>query len=203
MAEKKVYVRFNSETGVSSATVGNIWTQLANVPQGVGHGQRVGREIRLHDLSIKGLMHNNATGTHIVRMVVGYFNDNTGVPSTTAELFDSSVNNAGPITGGGITGGDGITALHLPINKAKMTVLVDRLIKIGAGASIDGNNVRIFSVRKALRNAKILFEAGTEGPDNQSKHLYLGFWTAEGGNDTAGGTTVELSWNSQLHFTDM
>lgn len=203
MAEKKVYRKQFSELTVSSATLGGNFTHLSSVPQGTGWGDRTGKEIRLSKIDVNVLLHNNASGTHIVRMVVGYFNDNTASMGTTTELFESGTNSGGPLTSVGIGGGDGVTALLLPLNRAKFTPLVDRLVKIGANSSIDGNNVRTTRVIKKLPDTKITFEAATEGTLNQSKHLYIGFWTAEGGNDTAGGTTVELSFVSSLYYTDL
>lgn len=203
MAEKKIWRVANSEQTISSAVLGNNFANLSAISQGGGWSDRVGKEVRLQKIDIKGLLHNNASGTHVVRMIVGYHKDiNLGM-STTTELFESNANSGGPLTSVGIGGGDGVTALLLPINKAKFTVLVDRLIKVGANASIDGNNVRTFSVSKALKDAKITFEGTTTGSANQDKQLYIGFWTAEGGNDTAGGTTVEVSYISSLHFTDL
>lgn len=201
MAEKKVYRRELTELAVSSATLGNQWHTLSDVLPGTGWGERTGKEIRLNRLDIKGIAHNNSTGTHIVRMIVGYFKDQ-GTPDTTTELFESGTASGGPLTSVGIGGGSGIRATLLPINKAKFTVLSDQLIKLGALASVDGHNVKTFSVRKALAGTKITFEGPTTGPNNQDKHLWIGFWTAEGANDAAGGTTAEVSFVSSLHYTD-
>lgn len=203
MAEKKVYRTSNIELAVSSATISNTWGNLSAIPQGAGFGQRTGREVRLQKLHVKGLIHNNATGTHIVRMVIGYFKDISVTPSTTTEIFEPTDNNTGPLTGTGIGGGNGIQAIVASLNKAKFTTVVDRLIKLGANSSIDANNVRTFEFTKPLRDAKIQFEDTTSGTGNQDKNLYIGFWTAEGGNDTAGGTTVEVSYTTALHYTDL
>lgn len=203
MAEKKVYRAALSESLVNSAALGSNFSQLSVIPQGVGWGDRTGKEVRCSKVNIKGLIHNNATGTHVVRMVVGWFKDIGSGMGTTTELFEPTTNSGGPLTSVGIGGGDGVTSLLLPINRAKFMPLVDRLIKIGAGSSIDGNNVRTFDVTAQLRDTKITFEGSTTGTANQDKLLYIGFWTAEGGNDTAGGTSVEVSFVSSLHFTDL
>lgn len=202
MAEKKVHRSWVSEAALSSASVGNNFINLSSVTQGTGWGERTGKEIRLSKVRVKGLLHNNASGTHVVRMVIGYALDQADLSSTT-ELFEAKVSSGGPLTGVGIGGGDGVTALLLPLNRAKFIPLVDRLIKIGANSSVDGANVRTFDITKALREAKIIFEGTTVGAANQSRTLHVGFWTAEGGNDTAGGTNVEVSIVADLHFTDL
>lgn len=202
MAEKKIHRQTVSEVPISSATLGNIWTHLSAVSAGSGYGSRTGKEITLQRLKINGLLHNNSTGTHVVRCVIGYHRDPSVAPSTGTELFEGTTPNAGPITGTTF-GPNGVEAILVPINKAKFTVLSDRLYKLGANGSIDGNQVRTWTVDINLRDAKVHFEGNTEGADNQDKNLYIGFWTAEGGNDVGAGTSVESSYVSSLHYLDM
>lgn len=200
MAEKKVAYTTVTESAVNSALIGDNFVALSNISQGTGHSSRVGREVHLDSLSLRSVLHNNATGTHLVRIVIGYVQDQS-IPASTFDIFDGGFRNQAPVSLSTIGGGDGITAMNLTINPVKFKTIYDRVHKLGS-SSADGANVKNFSIKKKL-NKKIKFEGATEGALNQDKQLYIGAWTAEGGNDTAAGTSVEWSFCAAVRYTDL
>lgn len=201
MAEKKALYNSVTEVSVSSSSLGSNWYPLSAIPQGVGHGERVGRQIKLDSLKINQVFKNNSTGTHLVRILVGYIKDQSTM-GTGTELFENLLS-AAPTTPLGIGGGNGMLALVSPINKAKFTVLYDKVITVGAAASVDGADTRQLITNHKLKGALINFEASTSGAANQDRSLYIGAFTVESGNDTAGGTSVEWTLFAETHYHDL
>lgn len=203
MAEKKCANTYINESVVNSTSRGSNFFALSNITQGSDHASRIGREIHLDSLMIRGVLHNNSSGTHLVRIVIGYQLDQA-VPGSATEIFDSGSRGGPPVALDvlDVDGSAGLAAMNLTINKVKFQTIYDRIHKLGS-SSADGYNVKTLAIRKKL-NKKIKFEANTTGAANQDKQLYIGAWTAEGANDAAApGTAVELSFLAALKYTDL
>lgn len=200
MAEKKVAITSLVESPVGSGAQGTNFVGLSNLSQGTGHGERVGREVRLTSIKIGNVLHNNSSGTHLVRVVLGVLKDQT-IPGNTTEFLDGGLRSSVPYSF--VQGGNqGIAQLLAPINTAKFSVLYDRVHRIGAQATLDGTNTKLFNIYKKL-NHKIKFEANTSGVSNQDKQLYIAAWTAEGADDASTGTTVEWHMQAELKYIDL
>lgn len=193
--EQKMYNISTSETTVSTLLQGDgtNWFSLVVPTQGTTNFARVGNQIRLQSLDIRGSLHNNATISNMVRMLIFYFRDNVTV-SSASDIFlaGASATDFASITG--------IDSMHYPLNNAKMTVLTDSVISLGPAGTYEA--VKTFRKRINLKNKLIKFEGNTAGVDNQDPQLYALFFAAEAGNDTGVGTTVELSHYSRVSYTD-
>lgn len=201
MAEKKHLNTQINEVALSSIGAGDNWYHLSDIADGSNSGNRVGSEITLHKMNFRGILHNNSSGTHVVRVVLGYVEDEV-TPSSVYSLFEGSLGPEAPVDFGNAAT-IGLNSIYQPLNKSKFTMLYDQVFTIGASTSIDAGEVRVINITKNLKNAKIKFEGVTKGAGNQNRMLYLGAWTAEGGDDTGLGTTVELSGCAQLHYSDV
>jgi len=201
LAEKKHLNTQIDEVGLSSLVQGGDWWHLTNIADGSNSGNRIGSQVALHSMNFRGVLHNNSSGTHLVRVVLGYIEDEVA-PSNVYDLFEGPLGPEAPVS---FTAGAaaGLNSMYQPLNKSKITVLYDQVHKVGANSSIDGSQVKMFEIKKNLRNAKIRFEGVTRGAGNQNRMLYLGAWTTEGADDTSLGTTTEISGCAQLHYTDL
>lgn len=194
--ERKWVANLTTETTVSTLLQGDgsNWFAVAAPAQGTSAGQRIGNEIRLQKLVIRASLHNNATISNLVRMVVFYLDDNVAVTSGT-DIFAGAAGN--PLDFATVTG---INTIHYPFNPVKITVLHDQVFNLAKGGEYESTRVIKKSIN--LRNKKVVFENTTSGVDNQKPNLYIAYWAAEAAEDISTGTTVELSHYSQTFFTD-
>lgn len=198
LAEKKEFLFQQDEVSVSTIAQGANWTHCTDLPSGTARGSK---EVLLQSLRCRGILHNNATGTNLVRMVVFYAEDEVA-PSNIAEYFLSS-NSLLSTVAFGDAAVAGLNAMYQPMNKSKVTVLKDRVFKLAANASTDGGQVVPYDFTINLRNAKIKYEGNTVGVANQNRMLYIGCWAAEGADDTGVGTVVEWSGVAHLKYLDI
>lgn len=199
LAEHKELLSQIDEQAVSTIVQGSDWSHISGVTASVN--TRIGKEILLQSVRCRGVLHNNATGTNLVRMVVGYVEDEV-IPSNISEYFLSTDGNVAPVSFSNAAAA-GLNSMYQPLNKSKITLLYDRVFKLGAQSSVDGAQVQLYDFNLNLKNAKIKFEGNTNGPGNQNRMLYIGCWAAEGADDTGLGTVVEWSGVSHLKYIDM
>lgn len=186
---------------MNSITPGGNWVQLNDIVQGNDHGARQGREIQLTSLKLRQLLRSNASGSHYVRIIAGYIKDHSAF-ATTTQIFDSPAG-GNPTSASGVGGGNGVSLMILPINKALFTTVYDKTVKLGANSSVDGYDCMILDKYINLQNRKVRYDGSTTGPTNSDQSLWLGCITAEAPNDTAGGSTVEWSFTADLKFIDL
>lgn len=198
LAEKKEYLFQHDEVAVSTIAQGADWTHCTDLASGTA---RNSKEVLLQSLRCRGVLHNNANGTNLVRMVVFYAEDEV-VPSNIAEYFMSSSSLLSTVAFGNAAVA-GLNAMYQPLNPSKVTVLKDRVFKLAAVGSTDGAQVVPYDFTIKLRNAKIKYEGNTQGPGNQNRMLYIGLWAAEGADDTGVGTVVEWSGVAHLKYLDI
>lgn len=203
MAETKVFRTGNFETLLPAVTPGNIWFALSAITQGVNYGQRVGREIQLKDIDLRYTLKNNTALTSFVRVVVCYTTDDV-VPDSAYEVFDGAGPNDPPLSFNTVmlTPSNAHALTLMPLNKSKIITVYDKVHRIGAGTSLDGQDAILTQVRRSLRNAKIQFEANTSGALNQNKSLFLGAWAVDAAADN-NIITVEMSHVVGIKYTDL
>lgn len=202
LAEHKEYLAQVDEVGVSTIVQGADWSHISDVVSGDRY--RTGKEIHLQSVRCRGVLHNNASGTNLVRMVVGYVEDEL-TPSNISDYFLSGTTTGGTIAPVSFTNvaAAGLNSMYQPMNKSKITLLYDRVFKLGANASVDGAQVQPYDFTLSLKSAKIKYEGNSTGAGNQNRMLYIGCWAAEGGDDTGLGTVVEWSGMTQLKYIDI
>lgn len=193
--EKKYYTVTTTETTVSTLLQGDgtNWFSLCIPSNAASVVGRIGNEIRLQKLEMRGSLHNNGTITNLVRMVIFYFKDNVTV-SSASDIF------LGPAVATDFAGVTGIDTMHYPLNGAKMQVLHDSVINLAKGGEFE--STKVFRKTINLKNRLMKFEGNSVGVDNQDPNLYALFFAAEAGNDTGAGTTVELSHFTRVWYTD-
>lgn len=200
MAEKKVAYTSTNQTLLDTYTPGNAWFAMSNIGAGTGVSERSGREICLQKAHIRSTIHNNSNFTMFVRVVLGYFTDDS-IPGPTTELFDPITRNGVPITFVTATGSDYI--LNPTLNKRLFTPVYDKVHKLGTSA-VDGANAKQITILKDLKNRKIRFDGVANGNGNQDPTLYLGAWAVQSDNGAiATGNQVEWGFNAAIHYTDL
>lgn len=193
--ELKMYNTSATEEVVSTLLQGDgsNWYPLCSLTQGTTNFSRVGNQIRLQKLDIRGSLHNNASVSNLVRMVIFYFKDNVTV-SASSDIFLAGT------SGTDFAAITGITAMHYPLNPVKMTVLSDTVINLAKAGEYE--STKTFRKTFDLKNKLIKFEGNTAGPDNQHPQLYMLVFAAEAANDTGLGTDIELSHYCRTSYTD-
>ena len=151
LAEKKHLNTQIDEDALNSLVQGSSWYHLSAMASGVTAGNRIGKEAALHSVEFKGVLHNSS-GTHLVRVVLGYVEDEV-VPSNIYDLFEGVTGAEAPVS---FTAGAaaGLNAMYQPLNRGKFTVLYDQVHKLGAVGGLDGAQVKFIKFKKNLRNAR-------------------------------------------------
>jgi len=193
----KRWVSFADETLITTLA-GLDARPLTDITQGTGAYQRIGNQIHAKGIYLRGVMHNNAAITNLMRVLVVGFAGDIDITLAAGEFFQDA-NLAGGtslLTGGAA----GLNSMYYPINKAKFDVIYDRVFKMSP-ANVDSSDTLNF--RKFIKlNRKILFEANVAGQYDQNYRYAILAWTAEAPDDVGVGTTVEFSCHSQFYYTD-
>lgn len=131
----------------------NTGLSLIYPGQGVANGLRIGDEIRLQELRVRGIMGNLfADNTpHFMRMVV-YMSRSTGLLPFTDMFY-------------------GLTSTQVPaiLNPNYLKILVDKTYKFDGAQAIIQN----FDIRVSLRNKKITFDENTVSPEQETIHIHF------------------------------
>jgi len=194
--ELKRVATFYDEIGQNTLTQGSS-VDLINVQQGNGAYQRGGQEIRVKGFHIKGVLNNNATTPNYIRMVLAWV---PGAQDTTfaSTYWFKDANAAGGA--GTISTVSGANILYTPLNDVLIQPVWDKTIKLGGSA--DPTCTTLFS--KYIKMDKLIqYNANTTGVGAMNKQLTLVVFSAEAGDDTGLGQTVELSFVGRTFFTDV
>ena len=195
LSESKCRQIHNNEFSLSSLNQGN-WFDPMNIAVGTGSQERVGNTITATGLHLKGYLHNNATSDiQYVRMLIykgknndnfdntsSFFEDGDGKPIPTTDLAGSRV-------------------IYHPIAKNKVTVLKDKVFKVGTGNGT-ADRTRFFNMWIPLKNQKIRFEGDSSNQPSKYPRYHICFFTAESDEDIVGAQTVEISFVSRFYYKD-
>jgi len=191
-----------------------FWTQVDEIPlsnfanqtyvqgvdailQGVGHSERIGNNVKLQGLHIKGVINNNFTSTVFVRMLIFYVNSQTGLSNLTGSELFQGVGGV-PVNAGGLL----LNAIYQPINKNLVTVLHDKTFRMGGSNESSGTCATVFNKFVKLYGKKIMYDGNAAGSLNQSKRLQVAFISANAADDDSGETTLDLSYICRLYYKD-
>lgn len=162
----------------------------------IGYGtadyQRTGTIVCGTSVRIKGFFHNNTAGTNICRLLLFELWDNDALTelATGANMFSDN-SGASPT---------GLRCMYWPLNfKLFKVVHADKVIKLGAGTSIDGSQVKPFSITKKIAH-RLTFDSTVTTPENHQ--LYFMAFVAQGDDDSVG-TVVEWNFLSKYYFQDV
>ena len=185
-----------TEAAVSTLNQGTNWYDLTNIDVGTGPDNRIGREVRLKGIDIRGHLHNNGAGTNWARIAVFKAYEQTDM-SSLALIFK---NQTGSVDFSTLAG---MRTMYYPFNNVDLKCVYDKIIKCNPVAS-DGLNDESAMFRHFIKRDETLhFENQTsEGSETQRPRYWLAVWVAESGEDVGVGQTVELSFLSRTFFTD-
>lgn len=198
-AEKKKKINYVDEVNVNTVSQGQFYDMLY-IGQGTDSQTRIGDEIKASGLHIKGVLRNNSTTTtNYVRMVVFWSKDTTNYTSS-SDLFQLNAGTSADFTNANVAG---LNSIYMPLNKAQITPIYDKVFRLGMTTSDDGGDTIFFNKFLKLHNRRIKYEGSAVGATNLAPRLHLGIWASEAPDDTGAGTNVELSCIHTLYFTDV
>lgn len=191
---KQKWIQITEDT--LTTTVGAKFFDPMQISRGDQRDNRDGNEIRPTGLHVKGYFHNNNDESTYLRMVV--FKAKTQANFGTAtDCFDDP---NGDATAPNVIVGSRL--LYYPLAKTKMTVMKDKLIKLGPYTSAtNGQHTKFINMWIPLKG-KVLFEGGTSGADNAFPRYHIAFFFAEADEDQIG-DTVEINLLSRFFYKDM
>lgn len=159
--ELKRYEKSDQEKIEGTTTDANYITDLCTIAEGTGKEERIGSEIKLQGVQLKGMFHNNSSVVNYVRYVIGYFTQNVaGVLNSNTKLFRGPFDQQLSTTEVYGSGSQPYSLMTTPLHPELFHSLYDKVIKIGPLQSTDGNNTRLFNKFIKLHNKKVSFTTG-------------------------------------------
>jgi len=192
--ELKRNMTYFDEISGSSLTGGSS-TPVAQISQGTGVYQRNGNKITVKGLHIKGLFHNNATKTQLVRIMVLSSKINTTTNFQDMALWDNA-NQAGGVSTP--NGSGGANAMYQTLNKRSYTAYWDKIYKLGPVT--DPSGVVVFN--KFIKMNKVINFISNNTGDTQQDQISVVISIAQADDDTGLGEIVEQSFNAALYYSD-
>lgn len=199
-SEMKSIWNHDNEVNLNTLSQGAI-VSLPTISQGTTSTGRIGNEVFLKMMHMKGVLYNNSTSETYVRLVIVGHDANISPVLSTFPLFvNGSSNNTVPV--GSV---NGLDAQYYPLNKKDLTVYTDRKWKLaGSNAEAGARNTKMFSecVKWRGQGKKICYEGNTTGYENQNWLCTIIWIVSDANDDTSLGTNVELSQLTRIYYTD-
>lgn len=183
---------------VISATVTPYLNFEPVIAQGTALNQRIGCEIKMLGIHLKGMLHNNSAITQTVRILVLGTTSDTDTTPATMELF-KDISTAGAVTTIQ-TSGTSFGNMLYKINDRKFKTYYDHVFKLGATGSTDAKDVALYN-RYIKLNSIIKYEANSTGVGNQNKRFIILYLTSDPALDSGGGA-IEITGNHYYYFVD-
>lgn len=157
-SELKRFELADQEKIEGTTTNANYITDLCTIAEGTGKEERIGSEIKLQGVQLKGMFHNNSSVVNYVRYVIGYFTQNqASLLNTVTKVFrgpfDQQLNTQEVYA----SGAQPYALMTTPLHPELFHTLYDKVIKIGPNTSTDGTNSRLFNKFIKLHNKKVSF----------------------------------------------
>lgn len=171
--------------------------------EGTGPNDRIGNEVRLQGIQVKGMFNNNVNITIYCRVLIGYFTGSQDTYSAVNEftpLFKDAQGVAFSASSIVAVGTKNYALMTTPTHPTYWTSLYDKVIKIGPSASTDGNNTRLFNKFIKLHNKKVEFVlSGTINPIPRLQVIRL---YTDAPQDASTAQTMEYSGLTQVWYRD-
>lgn len=199
--EMKSIWNHDNEVNLNTLAQGQM-IALPNVTQGSAVTNRIGNELSLKMLHMKGVLYNKSASESYVRLIIVGHDANIKPDLGSFPLF---VN--GP-SGNTVTTGTipGLDCMYFPINKKDLHVYTDRKFKL-AGSNVEAaaRNTRMFSecVKWPGKGKRVRYEGNTTGYENQNWLCSIIWIACDANDDSTFGTDVELSQLTRIYFTDV
>lgn len=198
--EMKSLWNHDNEVSLNTLTQGQI-IALPQVTQGTSATQRIGNDIYLKMLHMKGALYNNSASESYVRLIIVGHNANITPSLATFPLFVNGASN-NTVTTGQV---NGLDAIYYPINKKDLTVYTDRTWKLaGSNVEAGARNTKLFSECVKWRGSgkRIRYEGNTVGYEAQNWLCSVIWIACDANDDTSFGTNVELSQLTRVFYKD-
>nr|UTM74973.1 capsid protein [Tick-associated circular DNA virus] len=199
------YVEQHSNEKTLNVLGSALVINMSNIDEGTGPFQRIGKKVRCIGLHVKGIVNNNFAQTNFVRFALLQSKDQNPI-DTTKLLFSSK----GPTTGdatlpdlsGGYAGGtilSGLDTIYYKLSDAKVNVLKQWVIRIGAGNDPSGKGAIMYN-HFVKRKMDMIYNDTTG--TSALKPIYLVIWTADANDDGPVGALVEVNQLATTYYTD-
>lgn len=199
-SEMKSIWNHDNEIALNTLTQGAI-VSLPTITQGTASTNRIGNEVNLKMVHMKGVLYNNsATETYVRLLIVGHDANISPALGTFPLFINGSSGNT--VAVGSV---NGLDAQYYPVNKKDLTVYTDRKWKLaGSNVEAGARNTKMFSecVKWRGQGKKIKYEGNTTGYENQNWLCSIIWIVSDANDDTSTGTTVELSQLTRIYYTD-
>jgi len=196
----------------SSADVIQI---IPRIPQGSGDGARVGNQITMRNLSVKGHINVIPSGNDVarsrvmVRMLIvapkQFPTNDIAVANTGSWLpFILKIGNgSAPLDGT-------IQSMYLPVNREMVTCLLDKKIYLNSDFFINSGaenysaryTTKFFGVNLKVKNKVLRFDDSNQLPLNYSPSLLLSYCFLDGSAPSSISTALSMSFISVLDYED-
>ena len=165
-AEIKQQWQHDNEVQLSTLTQGAMqgYPQVVN---GLAANARIGSEISLMSVDIKGCLYNNSGSESYVRMLMVGHPGSIDPTFSTFPLFLT----AGSGTAAGVSTVTGLDIIYYPINTTELTVYEDKVFRLASSATAGGpSNTHFFHKTKAFgpKGKRITYKANASGSGNQN-----------------------------------
>lgn len=170
---------------------------FANITSGPGASQRVGNEISLASIHIKGHLENRSSvpNTMLVRMSIIQDRKENATPfNGTNALIKGNT----PVSLGTL----GAESSYLTWNKDRYSVLYDRNFKLGS-SNINGADIKLFNLFRKLRGkAEYSYAIGAPGAINTNNWQVV-MWACDPDNTGQSSSNVNGYFQVTGYYTDM
>jgi len=190
----------DDELALNSLTQGYLASH-PYINQGTPGINRIGNEINLKMIDMKGALYNNSgTETYVRLIVVGHSGD-LDPTMATFPMFRTAASG----TTSGIGAVNGLNAMYFPTNKLELKVYVDRKFRLAGSATAGGpSNTTMFhqNIKFPGKGLNIKYKANATGVGNQNRIISVFWCNADANDDTSTGTVAELSCLTRIWYTD-
>lgn len=206
-SELKRYERSDQEKIEGTTSNPLYFSELALIEEGTDVSERIGTQIRLQGVQLKGMFNNNSAVVNYVRYAIGYILDPTAVAiGGGTKFFRGPFNNQLSTAEVYASGAQPYALMTTPFHPDVFQALYDKVHKIGPSSSTDGNNSRLINKFIKLHNRKVEFpNANVVGFTGQAlPRLVVCRWYTDAGQD-AGAVLqpIEYSGRSIVWYRDI
>lgn len=195
--ERKSLFTTMDEISINTLAPTSYYDTIAAIAQGTAYNQRIGNEIIVTGIHLKGIFHNNsATDTVWVRVALFWYKGTDVALGAGSTIFETT-------TGGqtDLASLAGTRSMTWPLNKSAVTPLWDTTFKL---AALEDGAQHTTARNKFIRlHKKVKYEAGSASGLLNQPRLCLGMWSSQSDADDAIGSVVEFSGFTRIYYTDM
>lgn len=188
-------------TEVSEGTSSFNVKYVNEISEGTGPNQRIGNDIALQGLQIKGMVTNTVSIPLFMRTIVLY---SKGVDQLSAGsiIWKNNIGDASTTSTIGL-GASSANLMIQPIDKSTVgTVLYDKVVRLSPSTATDGTQTKMYNHFIKLNNRKVRYPYGAAGLNTPSQYLQVITLYSEAPQDFSVASVVEHSTYYSLWYRD-